>query len=310
LLDLSIGINMPKSSHIKNQSGQAILIVLLIMAVILTIALSLVSRSVTDITITEKEEEAARAYSAAEAGVERALQTGGNIPTTTLAGDTFKADVSSLAKASREFLIPLLLSSGETTPVWFVSHDTSGNLVCTNTDICFTGSSIKACWGESGTSSTSTTTPAIEVTILYTTVSGDYSTARVARAVFDPYVARPDNNNFVKGSDGACTIEGKQMAFSKNIDLNSLGVTLRSAVNDAKGPQIARLRLVYNTDKAHSVGLSITSAAGNFPQQGNKVESSGTAGQATRKVQVYQLYPDLPPVFDYGLFSGTGGISK
>jgi type II secretory pathway pseudopilin PulG len=294
----------------RGQKGQALLIVLLIMAVVLTIALSLISRSVTDITITEKEEEAARAYSAAEAGVERALQSGTESISTLSTGDTFSAQISSLAKASREFLIPLLMSSGETTPVWFVSHDANSNLVCSSSNICFTGTTIKACWGEEGTSSSTNTTPALEMSILYTTTGGDYSTAKVARAVFDPYVARPDSNSFTKGSDGSCTVDGKAMAFSKNIDLSTLGITLRNAVDETKGPQIARLRLIYNNDRAHPVGLVITSNQGNFPQQGNKVESSGTAGQATRKVQVYQLYPDLPPVFDYGIFSGTGGVTK
>ena len=51
------------------QSGQALLIVLLGMAVVLTMVLSVVSRSVTDIQLTTRDDEALRAFSAAEAGV-------------------------------------------------------------------------------------------------------------------------------------------------------------------------------------------------------------------------------------------------
>lgn len=296
---------------LKNkQKGQALLIILLIMAVVLTIALSVVSRSVTDISITQKEEEAARAYSAAEAGVERTLLTGSALVSESLpSGDLVKTTISSLAQNSREFLVPLYMSSGETTPVWFVSHNQSGEIECSADFPCFTGSSIKLCWGEKDTP-LSNTTPALELSILHTT-STDYSTAKVSRAVFDPFIARADNNNFEKGSEGSsCVIEGKNLQFSKTVDLSSLNVTLRTQVNEQKGPQMARLRLLYNTDRAHPIGLMVNSQEGAFPKQGSKVESSGQSGQATRKVQVYQLYPDLPPVFDYGIFSGTGGITK
>jgi len=60
----------------KKESGQALLIVLLGMAVILTLVLSIVSRSVTDISLTKKDEESLRAFSAAEAGVEQLLVGG------------------------------------------------------------------------------------------------------------------------------------------------------------------------------------------------------------------------------------------
>lgn len=58
----------------KKNSGQVALIVLLIMVVILTIGLSLASRSITDIRISQNEREALRAFSAAEAGIEEALR--------------------------------------------------------------------------------------------------------------------------------------------------------------------------------------------------------------------------------------------
>lgn len=292
------------------QKGQAILIILLIMAVILTIALSIVSRSVTDVTISQKEDEAARAYSAAEAGIERTLLSLINVSDNLPSGDEFSSKISSLADQSKEFLVPILMSSGETTPVWFVSHNQNGDIECSSSFPCFTGTSILVCWGQENTSSSSNTTPALELSILHTSSESDYSTTKVARAVFDPFLTRDDTNNFLKGTEGSCTIEDKKMQFSKTVNLSDLGVVLRSDSKKTKGPQIARVRLLYNTDQAHPVGIKILSQEGFFPKQGNKIESSGISGQATRKVQVYQLYPDLPPVFDYGIFSGTGGITK
>ena len=58
----------------KKNSGQIILIVLLIMVVLLTIGLALVVRSVTDIRISTETKESTRAFSAAEAGIEDALR--------------------------------------------------------------------------------------------------------------------------------------------------------------------------------------------------------------------------------------------
>jgi len=58
----------------NKKSGQVALTVLLVMVVVLTIGLSLISHSVTDISISKDEEEAMRAFSAAEAGIEEALK--------------------------------------------------------------------------------------------------------------------------------------------------------------------------------------------------------------------------------------------
>lgn len=64
---------MMKKKLVNNQSGQIALVVLLIMIVILTIALSVVSQSLTDMKISLNEKEALRAFSAAEAGIEEIL---------------------------------------------------------------------------------------------------------------------------------------------------------------------------------------------------------------------------------------------
>lgn len=57
----------------KYQSGQAVLVVLLVVAVALGYGLSIISQSVTDTEITGHSEESARVFNAAEAGIENAL---------------------------------------------------------------------------------------------------------------------------------------------------------------------------------------------------------------------------------------------
>ncbi len=300
---------MPKTSQ---NSGQALVVVLLILSVVLTIALSIASRSVTDITVSKKEEDALRAISAAEAGVEQLLKTGsgasiaGSLPI----GSTFNASISGLAQGTQEFAVPTALAAGDATSIWFVAHANDGSLTCTAGLPCFTGDRVKICWGNPGTSSGSATAPAIEISVLHTSGSGNPSTAKIGRAAFDPNNSRRGDNSFT-AADGSCTIESRTFAFSKEITLSSIGATARAVNTTLAGPQTARLRLFYNSDADAVVGVSVNFPGnGTLPQQGTKIESLGTAGESQRKVVVYRPYADIPPIFDFGIYSGAGDISK
>jgi Tfp pilus assembly protein PilX len=55
------------------RSGQALVVVLLIVAVVLTLGLSIASRGVTEINVSSVENDSSKALDAAEAGVESAL---------------------------------------------------------------------------------------------------------------------------------------------------------------------------------------------------------------------------------------------
>src|SRR5581483_10727096 len=118
-----------------NNSGQALLIVLLGMAVVLTITLSILSTSVTDVKITSTEESALRAFSAAEAGVERALITG-NSETGNLGNSTFDATISSSGSSS-SYAYPQDLSTGKAYDYKFfeglIPSDVTVNEIATDT---------------------------------------------------------------------------------------------------------------------------------------------------------------------------------
>lgn len=297
---------MKKTAPSPN-AGQALLIILLVMAVVLTGALSIVSRSITDITVSQKEEESARAFSAAEAGIEQAL-VGGSQTGTLSAGGQYSVASTSVA-AGNEFVLPQSLSSGEVAPVWFVAHDDDGNILCSDSKPCFTGDKIKICWGASGTSRGTDTTPAIEASVFYTQGSGGSTSAKVARGAYDPNQARTGTNKFSADDAGSCSIGSTSFAFNKTVDLLSLGVTVRANGSQEKGPQFARLRILYNTDRAHPVGVT-SAGTGLLPNQGKKIESTGTVGDVTRKIQFFQLFSDTPPVLDSGVFSAVGGLTK
>lgn len=286
----------------KTARGQALLIILLVMAVVLTIALSVASRSITDITVSQKEEESARAFSAAEAGVEQAI-IGNTTPATLESGGRY--EISSGSVGGNEFIFPTLLSAGDAVPVWFV---TQNNPVCDGTHPCFTGSSFTVCWGAPGTPSDTATTPAVEASVFYTTGSGGGVSTKIGRGAYDPNVSRRATNKFAE-TGGSCLVGGTEFTFSKTVNLSDLSINQRANANEERGPQFARLRILYNTDKAHPIGVSVA-AGTNFPVQGAKIESTGRVGETTRRIEFTQLFSDLPSIFDSAIFSGTGGINK
>lgn len=300
---------LPKTSYYN--SGQALLLVLLSMAVVLTIVLSILSRSVTDVAVTTRDEEALRAFSAAEAGVERALIVGTDIGETEIGQAEFSADVSSFAEGSQEFSYPIKVLSGEIVNTWFVAHDDDGNFTCSASRPCFTGDTLKICWGNPGTAADSSTTPALEVSVFYANTPGDYSDIRIARATYDPNTTRQSSNNFSSPDAGTCSVGGGSFEFQKTIDLTTSGLGIPSGVlSSENGLQFARLRLLYNTATSHPVGVD-ANFSGNtlLPAQGVTIDSTGTSGEANRKIDVFRAFGEPPSIFDTAVFS-TGGIVK
>ena len=285
------------------QKGQALVIILLVLAVASTIGISLASRSVTDISITNKERESARAFSAAEAGIEEIL-IGGSISGTLGGGEKFDVTLG-VTGNSTDYLWPDNISAGDTVGLWLIGHGTGVTVVCDATHPCFTGSSIKVCWGEPGSPSDQAQTPAIYTSIIYLTTPGNYSTARVARITSDPNSARRASNNFSGPPDFSCAIGGKSFAWGQTIDFASLGIPA-SVYNTVNGLQTARVRMVYNTSVPHPVGFQAATA---FPIQGIKLISTGTAESSTRKIELFNTFAAFPPIFDFGVFPG-GAITK
>lgn len=294
--------------YVKSNSGQALLAILLVMAVTLTVVLSVASRSVTEIGITTYEEDAVRAFSAAEAGVEEALITGADASGTLPNNATFDAVISSAGSPS-EFIYPVELVAGETATFWLVSQGADGNLTCSGQP-CLRASRLKVCWGKPGTPR-----PAVEISLFYdeakqAVVSGDLSQLKVARFAYDPDGARRFSNNFSPAS-GSCIVLGQTIRYSSgNIDLASLLGGPCATTSPPGCLLMVRVRMFYNGNNPHLVGIVVQPAGGSsLPSQGIQIESTGVSGEATREVNVYRSYPQPAPIFDVAIFSG-GGIAK
>jgi len=287
-------------------SGQALLLIVLTMATVLTVTMSVVSRSISDVSVSTREEESLRAFSAAEAGVEDVLVSDLGVGETkqevveTVDGQpqvTYTASVSGFPESSDEYNYPVELGAGESATIWFKSHDADGNLTCP----CFTGTRVDVCFGKRDGSHT---TPALEATLLYQNSSGGYETSRV---VLDPTSSRTPGSIDASGS---CTInDGKEVRYRYSEELNftsSSEFDLSSSERD--NMILMKLRFLYNTDTTQIVGVDMT--GGDLPSQGKRIESVGASGDSTRKVEVYELYPSLPSIFDAAIFARSGGLTK
>lgn len=286
---------------LKNQSGQALLIVLLSLSVVLIIVLYIVSRSITDITLSSKDEEALRAFSAAEAGIEQSLVTG-LAASNTIGGASFSANVNSFAQGQDEVVYPNSLYSGESAVFWLVGHNSDGSLGCSS-EACFTGSQARFCWGNPSLV-VDESAPAAEITVVYKTLLGEY---RVARVTADPYLTvgvRSTPNNFSAATVSNCTIGSEVFKYQTTINFASLGISNSTTEGVL---QYARFRSLYNTTTPTKVALDVNYAGNSIlPSQGVKVESSGSFGNSNRRIEVYQVHSVAPSVFDSVIYSSSG----
>lgn len=261
----------------KKDAGQALLIIILILAVGLTIGLSVVSRSITDVRISQEQEESARAFSVAEAGLE-SLLVGGSLP-------SFEGfEVTSSTKKLGDWdsiRFPEKVKAGDTQTLWLVDHldeDTLG----TN---FYQGSTINLYWGSEGQIPDANETPALEAILYY-----DDNGFKTRRWALDPNSSRVSKNKFEIAEFGYSTVDREILSFMKIIDL------------PAGNKYALRLKLIYNLEPQW---IGVASGGFYFPLQGNcyQVTAQTVTSNITRKVEQCQLFKSLPDIFDYVLFS-------
>jgi len=267
----------------KRNSGQALLIILLVMAVGLTVGLTVVSRSVTDIGISRQEEESARVFSVAEAGIEEALKLGYAPAAIEIEGITATVNQAVLGKA-QDFAFPGEYEVGDIQTLWLVGHDEDGSLSPNSTtDLRYSANSIEIYWGkEEGA------VPALEITLIY----DDQGDTKIMRWTTDPDDSRRAINNFDSADLGNFQIGGKIFKYKKSLTPLPCSSSICYAL---------RFRLLYN-DQPQTLGAK---GVINLPSQGVCYESTATNFQTgiTRKVRQCQLHKAPPGIFDYVLYS-------
>lgn len=274
-----------KPSYFKE--GQILLITLLVLVVAATVVLSLIGRATLDLTISNQIEESARAFNAAEAGIEEAFRSGvGSGGAQVLApGVTYDVSVAAIGGQSGVYPIPRKTPQGVTETVWLVNHNDDGSLDETPR---YTANTLDMCWSKEST------TPALVVSVLYK--EGTNGTYQVARVALDPDAASRGNNfdSAVVTSNGC----GLGNYYEKQINFTSLGISLSGANRDT----LLALRL--RPEYADTMLAFETAGGATLPKQGNRIESVGTTQTGvTRKVVVYQQYRAASAIFDAVIYS-------
>ncbi|MFH1289522.1 MAG: hypothetical protein ABIH88_02270, partial [Patescibacteria group bacterium] len=252
----------------------------------LTIGLSIVSRSITDVSITGQEQESARAFSVAEAGLESLLA--GGAEGVSFEGFDIVTETLELGNAV-SFAFPKKITAGDAQTVWLVSHVDEDTL---DTDFNHTRTYFDLYWGNEGQSADEDATPALEATLYYS--DGDYKTLK---AVYDPRASRRNSNNFAAASSGSYSVSGKNLSFYARM----------SGLPSADDMYLLRLKLIYN-DSAQEMAVASDEV---LPLQGNCFTSTATSQETgiARRVQQCKLFKSLPSIFDYVLYS-AGGLIK
>jgi len=258
-------------------SGQALLIILLVLSVALTTGLALVARTTTDISISEKETASSKAFEAAEAGIEEALK---KIEAGELAiddelilepgGEKTTVQIKSVVGGE---VTKRQIFSGQATTFWLNRISLEGKYFPAD-DINYNGTALTFCW--SGANN-------LEVAVYYQ--SGGYKVAR----------------NYLNNTGGGdCSgefgiLNGKKVTF-----------TLPSSLpTDNK---FVNVRFYGGASEVVTVAAEGAGGA-SLPKHGTTVEAEATVGDVVRKVRVSQGWPQAPQFFDFAVLS-AGGLTK
>lgn len=250
----------------EQQSGQAGLVVMLIMVVLLTLGVSIASRSTQDVTQSTQEQETSRVFDAAEAGIEQALSgaltaTEGSVDVTI--GNGLMASYTIEEVNSLEVRLD------------------EGHVVAVDLAGAYAGN-VQIDW--SRVSNCGTEDPAsLEVSIF-----------------------NPTANTVRRYAFAGCSHAGDGLITASNAPTWTLAaanapyvyrVTLPVTANE----ELMRIRPIYN-DTHVKVSGDVTFPV--QYHRINSQATNPVSGE-TRAVQVDRTLPTAPAVFDYVLFSGS-----
>ncbi|MBU2052297.1 hypothetical protein KKH13_03795 [Patescibacteria group bacterium] len=250
--------------------GQAVLLVLLVVAVALGLGLSIISQSTTDVRITQQEQESARAFNAAEAGIEDALK---QISTVTL-NEPQSLTVDSIP-------VDYTVSGRDFLETQFNENETA-QVILGGINNTLTLEWVDSSSGEENPGNCSGVSAASGQTAASLLISVINSNFDVRRYGLNACSLNASNNLTDISAGGSAQ-------YLRTYDL----VTTSS-------DRLVRIRPLYN-----KTSLRVT-ASTPLPNQAYLVDSSAqTETQETKAIQVTRLEPATPSIFDYVLFSGS-----
>ncbi len=277
------------------QKGQALLVVLLILGVSLTVGLAIVSRSVTEVSVSTSQEESARALEAAEAGVEKSLAGvgvfGASGGKATLANNAQITVTNNNLGGTTAYVVPEKLDSGDVTTVSLMEPGSPPTSITPN--------QLRVCWGDNGSPA------AVAEVMIYTqTSTGSINIRRwMLGPGFYTGFAASELSKTCPGSAG-----GYIYSYRKTWHPSPASDTVFNWGNE----NLVMMRIrILGTSRGQPVAVSVAGMGGTtIPVQAKDIISSGTAGTSTQKIHVVASNPDAPFMFDSALFSGTDLVVK
>lgn len=289
-----------------NQTGQALLIVLLATLVALTIGISLAQRSISDLSNSAKLDDAGRALAAAEAGLERGLITPSNF---TIDPSVFGNQSSANVKSSG--LVPSSTYPGAALsypPIdrstfaqfWFADPASPGaptqfyNPNNYSFNLYFADPTLYPCGAGS--------CPSIAITLIIQE-SGSY---KFQTSLHDSRSISSCNGNQIPAYTYSIDAENPAEPLS-GLSAKKYLCKYTISYPPAAIPILLRARLLIS-NSAQPIAIEPTGGA-SLPPQVTILSSTGTAGQSERRLRLFSQIFVEPIFFDYAIFS-NGDILK
>jgi len=246
------------------KKGQVLLIVVMLLATALTVALTATYQSVTETQLTKLEEENQKALAAAEAGIEKALQSKKegsfvSLGISNFSGiDTSESSVEISNQRNNTFVTPLLQKDEQYT-FYLANYPNFTSYWSGQINIYFKTES--AC-------------PSLELT----QIKNDNS---LVRNIVDPCNQITDPNNLRLGTtSGTYSFGGVNFNYKLSSDLS------------ISNTELLIVRVLFAPTKIGFQGST------DFPLQGSTIISTAkTQAGVQKKVQLFQSYPQIPSDF-------------
>lgn len=254
------------------ESGQILLITILVMATIVTVIFTISFAGRTNTQNTKLEEENQKALAAAEASIQVALKkkastTLGSGELSSISNFSGGATVSAGASAT-SFTSPSIEKDGEYT--FYLGTYTAG------TPPTFGASAaedIRICFGNSGS-----TTPALDIAVIKA------GAPKIRRYAVDPSARIANTTAGTAGCAGNNT--SVTYSYSYTIPGAEIGAD-------------ARLLIVKSLYASTQFLFIRASGVTPFPSQGSLIQSTATSSTSgvTKKIQLFQSHPQIPSEF-------------
>lgn len=263
----------------RHQSGQVLLIAVMLLATALTVVLAVSFRSTTDTQTTKLEEEAQKALAGAEAGIDAALKSGGSVDLSDLnvsTGFTGSASVDTTQKPT--FVTPLLQKDDQYTlyladyPKVY-SDPSNSNPITADLTFYFGGTGSTSCDGRN--------TPALELTL----VANDASNT-VTKKLVEPCAGTKS-----VGTSSLGTIKGDA---TTNTTLENINFAYKTTTTLS----VSNSKVLFVRPLFDATQVGIDTGGVDLPVQGKTVISEAKSPSGvTKKVQLFQSLPQIPAEF-------------